>query len=155
MAFLLKQLLIDKNNNSMIQFLRSLVVGGIATVVDIGVLTALVEWANVNLILATALGFIAGLIVNFFISSLWVFNKSQVVKNRFVEFIVFGFIGVIGLLINEAIVLFFELYLSPKEIFSFFLPSDKYYILGKLTATVVAFVWNFAARKLFLYRNSK
>ena len=152
---MLKQLLIDKNNNSMIQFLRSLVVGGIATVVDIGVLTALVEWANVNLILATALGFIAGLIVNFFISSLWVFNKSQVVKNRFVEFIVFGFIGVIGLLINEAIVLFFELYLSPKEIFSFFLPSDKYYILGKLTATVVAFVWNFAARKLFLYRNSK
>ncbi len=155
MAFLLKQLLIDKNNNSMIQFLRSLVVGGIATVVDMAVLTALVEWANVNLILATALGFIAGLIVNFFISSLWVFNKSQVVKNRFIEFIVFGFIGVIGLLINEAIVLFFELYLSPKEIFSFFLPSDKYYILGKLTATVVAFVWNFAARKMLLYKNAK
>lgn len=155
MAFLLKQLLIDKNNNSMIQFLRSLVVGGVATVVDMAVLTALVEWANVNLILATAFGFIAGLIVNFLISSLWVFNKSQVVKNRFVEFIVFSFIGVIGLLINEAIVLFFELYLSPKEIFSFLLPSDKYYILGKLTATVVAFVWNFAARKLLLYRNSK
>ena len=152
---MLKQLLMKKSNNSMIQFLRSLVVGGIATVVDMAVLTALVELADVNLAIATALGFVAGLIVNFIISTLWVFNKSQVVKNRFVEFVVFSVIGVIGLLINEGIVLFFELYLSPKEIFSFLLPSDKYYILGKLTATVVAFVWNFAARKLLLYKNSK
>ncbi len=145
----------EKTNNSLIQFLRSLVVGAVATVVDMGVLALFVEAFNVSVLISTAIGFIAGLIVNFFISSVWVFEKSQVIKNKTAEFLVFSFIGVIGLIINEVIVIFFDSHISDFMVFGEFIPKDKYYLIGKLVATVVAFVWNFCARKLLIYRTRK
>ena len=150
-----KKLLFKKTNNSLIQFLRSVIVGVVATVIDIGVLTILVEAFNVNVFIATAIGFIVGLLVNFFISSVWVFEKSKVVKNRVSEFIIFALIGVVGLIINELIVNFFDLYLAKSLIFGSFIDSDKYYLIGKLVATVIAFVWNFFARKFIIYRNEE
>ena len=150
-----KKLLFEKTNNSLIQFLRSVIVGVVATVIDIGVLTILVEAFNVNVFIATAIGFIVGLLVNFFISSVWVFEKSKVVKNRVSEFIIFALIGVVGLIINELIVNFFDLYLAKSLIFGSFIDSDKYYLIGKLVATVIAFVWNFFARKFIIYRNEE
>jgi putative flippase GtrA len=147
--------LFEKSDNSLIQFLRSLVVGGIATVVDMAVLTICVEVFNFGLLISTAIGFVLGLIANFLISSLWVFKKSQVVKSRVTEFVVFAFIGVIGLLINEVIVLFFDGFLADSNFFGNFISADKYYLIGKLAATVVAFVWNFGARKILLYRDKK
>ena len=150
-----KKLLFEKTNNSFIQFLRSVIVGAVATIIDIGVLTVLVEAFNVNVFIATAIGFIVGLLVNFFISSVWVFEKSKVVKNRVSEFIIFALIGVVGLIINELIVNFFNLYLAKSLIFGSFIDSDKYYLIGKLVATVIAFVWNFFARKFIIYRNEE
>lgn len=150
-----KKLLFEKTNNSLIQFLRSVIVGAVATVIDIGVLTVLVEAFNANVFIATAIGFIVGLLVNFFISSVWVFEKSTVVKNRVSEFIIFALIGVVGLIINELIVNFFDLYLAKSLIFGSFIDSDKYYLIGKLVATVIAFVWNFFARKFIIYRNEE
>ena len=150
-----KKLLFEKTNNSFIQFLRSVIVGAVATIIDIGVLTVLVEAFNVNVFIATAIGFIVGLLVNFFISSVWVFEKSKVVKNRVSEFIIFALIGVVGLIINELIVNFFDLYLAKSLIFGSFIDSDKYYLIGKLVATVIAFVWNFFARKFIIYRNEE
>lgn len=150
-----RKLLFKKTNNSLIQFLRSLVVGAIATVVDMAVLALFVEVFNVNVLVATAIGFITGLLVNFFISSVWVFEKSQVVKNKTAEFLIFSFIGVIGLIINELIVSFFDSHISDFMIFGNFIPKEKYYLIGKLAATVVAFVWNFSARKLLIYRTRK
>ena len=150
-----KKLLFEKTNNSLIQFLRSVIVGVVATVIDIGVLTILVEAFNVNVFIATAIGFIVGLLVNFFISSVWVFEKSKVVKNRVSEFIIFALIGGVGLIINELIVNFFDLYLAKSLIFGSFIDSDKYYLIGKLVATVIAFVWNFFARKFIIYRNEE
>lgn len=150
-----KKLLFEKTNNSFIQFLRSLVVGAVATVVDIGVLTLFVEVFNMNVLIATAIGFIAGLFVNFFISSVWVFEKSKIVKNKTTEFLLFAIIGVIGLIINELIVNFFDSYVFNFNIFGEWLPKDKYYLIGKLVATVIAFIWNFCARKFFIYTNRK
>ncbi len=145
-----KKLLFEKTDNSLIQFFRSLIVGAIATVADMAVLVLCRDSLNLKTWIATAIGFIFGLFVNFLISSLWVFKKSEVVKSRTTEFLIFGFIGVIGLLINEFIVHLFEANVSDFEIFKFVLPS---YLIGKLVATLVAFVWNFCARKFLLYKN--
>ena len=150
-----KKLLFEKTNNSFIQFLRSLVVGAVATVVDISVLTLFVEVFNTNVLIATAIGFVAGLFVNFFISSVWVFEKSKIVKNKTTEFLLFAIIGVIGLIINELIVNFFDSHVFTFNIFGEWLPKDKYYLIGKLVATVIAFVWNFCARTFFIYANRK
>ncbi len=147
-----KKLLFEKTDNSLIQFFRSLIVGAIATVVDMGVLIVFKDIFHTPTWISTALGFIVGLFVNFLISSLWVFEKSKTVTNRSAEFLVFGFIGVIGLIINEVIVHFFEANVSDLNLFGLILKS---YIIGKMVATLVAFVWNFCARKLLLYRNKK
>ena len=150
-----KKPLFEKTNNSFIQFLRSLVVGVVATVVDIGVLTLFVEVFNMNVLIATAIGFIAGLFVNFFISSVWVFEKSKIVKNKTTEFLLFAIIGVIGFIINELIVNFFDSHVFNFNIFGEWLPKDKYYLIGNLVATIIAFIWNFCARKFFIYANRK
>ena len=152
-------LLIEETNDTKIQFFRSLFVGGIATVADIGVMILFRELFKMSETLAAVFGFIAGLTVNYIISTFWVFSKAKV-KNRTADFIAFGVIGLIGLGINELIIapfavqgIFGEGILYKKEIFGSLIPADKYYIVGKMIATVVAYMWNFFARKFILYRN--
>ena len=37
-------------------------------------------------------------------------------------------------------------------VFGSFVPVDKYYIIGKMLAVVLVYMWNFFARKFILYR---
>ena len=98
-----KALFVDETNNTMIQFFRSLFVGGVATVADIGVLVLFRELFHTSETVATVLGFIAGLTVNYVISTFWVFSKAKV-KNRVFDFIAFAVIGIIGLGLTELII---------------------------------------------------
>ena len=89
------KLFLEETNNTFIQFFRSLFVGGIATVADIGVLILFREFFHMPEKGATVFGFIAGLTVNYVVSTFWVFAKAKV-KNRVVDFIAFAVIGIIG-----------------------------------------------------------
>ncbi len=149
---MLKKLFVEKTDDTLIQFFRSLFVGGIATIADMGALALAVECFHINIAVSTALGFLFGLAVNYLISAFWVFKKSDVVHNRAAEFAVFSIIGVVGLLLNEVIIHLFDQYVSSRMIFGNLIPQDKYYLAGKIVATVVVFIWNFGARKLILYR---
>ncbi len=149
-----RNLFIEKTDNTFIQFFRSLFVGGIATLVDMGVLALLVECFDFNTIIAATVAFIFGLIVNFMLSSFWVF-KSSSVNNKTTEFTVFAVIGVIGLGLNAAIIYFFDSYVSQAALFGSLIPKDKYYLIGKIAATLIVFIWNFAARKILLYKSNK
>ena len=93
-------LFIAETNNTFIKFFRSVFVGGVATVADIGVLILFRELLHLSESLATVFGFIAGLTVNYVISTFWVFSKAKV-KNRVFDFIAFAVIGIIGLVINS------------------------------------------------------
>lgn len=152
-------LFVEETNNTFIQFFRSLFVGGIATVADIGVLILFRELFHMPETGATVLGFIAGLTVNYVVSTFWVFAKAKV-KNRFVDFVVFAVIGIIGLGLTQLIIapfamqgIFGEGYFVKNATFGTLIPTDKYYIAGKLIATVLVYIWNFCARKFILYRN--
>ena len=96
------------------EIFRFLLVGGTATLVDYfvfwifdGVLFPLISsaewWQTLALILSTALGFCAGLIVNWLLSVSFVFrqvkNKEEASSKK--SFLLFTIIGVIGLLITE------------------------------------------------------
>ena len=144
--------------HSIIQFFRSVFVGGVATVADMGVLMLFREQLHTSESLGSVFGFIVGLTVNYVISTFWVFSKAKV-KNRAFDFIAFGIIGVIGLGLTLLIIapfsmdgIFGEGYLIKKQLFGTLIPIDKYYIIGKLVSTVLVYIWNFCARKFFLYR---
>ena len=64
-----------------------------------------------------------------------------------------------GLLINDAIIWLFQDILGANLILGGFAENARYYIIsgvqyymaGKITATIVSFIWNFAARKIILF----
>lgn len=125
-----------KYKEILFQFLRYAIVGGIAFVVDAGSLWIMGRF--INYLIAAAIAFILGLIANFVLSKLFVFTDQK--KNKVVEFISYGIIGVIGLGITELLM---------------WLLTDKlglYFIISKIITAVIVLIWNYAARKILLYR---
>jgi putative flippase GtrA/uncharacterized SAM-binding protein YcdF (DUF218 family) len=132
-------LLVKRTDNLITQFLRYLVVGGVAFVVDFTVLIGLTELAGVNYLLSAAAGFLFGLIANYVLSISWVF-QNRTLKNKQAEFSLFAIIGIIGLGLNELI-----LYVGTDMI-------GFDYRVSKLIAVAIVLFWNFGARKATLFR---
>jgi len=134
--------------NTLIQFFRYCFVDGAATVVDWGVSSLLFYFvfAQAHAVVANAISFVLGLIVNYLLSILWIFKKPKT-SNRFVEFLGFAVIGVVGLLLTMGITKLFEWWLADITI--------TYQIIGKIVSTAVAFFWNFFARKYLLFSDKK
>lgn len=123
-------------DDTFIQFFRYVFVGGAAFVVDAAVL-----WLcslKMNYLLATAIAFAAGLIANYLLSKWLVFTRRK--GRAAMEFLAYGVIGVIGLGITEGL-----MYLLTGVI-------GLHLLISKIIAAAIVLVWNFAARKILLYR---
>jgi putative flippase GtrA len=142
--FKFKTLLVEDTDDTWIQLFRSLFVGGVATVVDFLVAALVREILGGNDIISNASGFAFGLITNYLISILWVFKKHNM--NIATEFVVFAGIGIIGLFINTGIVYLLGKLWNSEEV------RIMFYV-AKLIATLITLIWNFAARKIILYKN--
>jgi putative flippase GtrA len=134
----INKLVTNPTNNLLIQLFRYTFVGGIAFVVDFGLLFFLTAYAGLYYQYSAAISFIAGLAVNYLISIKWVFNASNQNRNRLVEFLIFAVVGLIGLGLNALIIyIFTEL-------------AHVYYLLSKIISTIIVFLWNFLARRYSL-----
>lgn len=129
----------EKTTNSFIQFFRYIFVGGISFVADAAALWLCEKF--MHYMIAAAIAFVVGLAVNYVLSVCFVFSETEQVKSKAKEFIVYAVIGVIGLLLTEAI-----MYLCTDII-------GMYFLLSKIVAAAIVLVWNFAARKKILYTN--
>ena len=132
------------------EFARYLVVGGTAFLVDYGVLflskTFLFQsLGDTGVYLATALGFLAGLIYNYILSLIWVFQsaKAQNKGKTVGAFVVFAVIGAIGLLLTEG-----GMYVGYQLL-------HINYLIVKLFVAAVVLLWNYGARKMILFRDDK
>ena len=150
----LKDVFFRPAKNSMIEFIRSLFVGGAAFFADFLTLVLLKELGNVNTLLSSTFGFAVGVTVNYLLSTFWAFRSSNI-KNSFMRFIIFILIAIVGLLINNYIIKLFDEDFSKMLLFGSLIDPKRYYMAGKIVATVVVFFWNFFSRKLLLYRNKK
>ena len=130
--------------NTFIQFFRYLFVGGLATVVDWTVSYILFRFVFGESLaeLANSLSFVAGLAVNYILSTFWIFKNSKV-KSKLVEFLGFAAIGLVGLLMTIGITALFRIWLEDV--------TNLYQIIAKIVSTAVAFFWNFFARKILLF----
>ena len=135
----ISSILLDRNRNIFIQLFRYTVVGGIAFIIDFSSLFILTEYVNIYYLTSAAIAFSLGLITNYSLSILWVFDKRSV-GNKYIEFIIFSLIGMVGLLLNEFFIWFFT------EI------ALLHYLWSKVISTFFVYLWNFTVRKILLFR---
>ncbi|HKX23880.1 MAG TPA: GtrA family protein [Candidatus Saccharimonadales bacterium] len=116
------------------QFIKYFGVALVGLVVDFGTLVVLHDVVHAHYLVAAAGGFIAGLAVNYALSSKYVFKNSKL-KSRTLEFVMFGVVGLIGLG-----VLSLSMWLLVSVL-------GVQYLIAKCLATVGVYIWNFVGRK--------
>ena len=139
MAGLINKIFLQPTNNSLIQLFRYCFVGGFAFIVDAGGLFVLTEYAGIYYLLSATISFILGLVVNYLLSTAWIFKKSKL-SNGWTEFLIYSVIGVVGLGLNT---LFLWLFTDCLHI---------YYMLSKIITAALVMLWNFFARKIILFK---
>lgn len=138
--------LLEKTDNAGLQFFRSVIIGGIATVVDFCIAAVAREIGGCGDILSNTLGFCFGVVVNFLLSRNFVFSKRRYGQRQ--EFLMFTFAGVIGLFISNGIIYSAQYLVDTNMRIAGLIPV---FYLVKLLATVVTLIWNFSARKYVIY----
>jgi putative flippase GtrA len=131
-------LLVGKSDALLTQLFRYTLVGGLAFLLDFSLLAVLVEWARLPVLLAATIAFVGGLLANYALSVRWIFARRRL-RRPWLEFGLFAVIGVIGLGVNAATMFLFTTVLGV------------HYMIGKISSTVVVYLWNFIARKLALF----
>jgi putative flippase GtrA len=116
------------------QFAGYFVVALIGYGVDFGSLVLLHEVFGVHYLIAAGAGFVAGLIVNYLLSSKFVFTNSKL-QSRSAEFGMFAVIGLAGLGLLTVLMWLFTDVLHGN------------YLVSKIIATVFVYLWNFFGRK--------
>jgi putative flippase GtrA len=134
-------LIADKTDKTLIQLFRYTFVGGLAFIVDFLALFLLEQYAGLHYLVANLIAFTLGLTTNYALSVLWVFDR-RVLENKYAEFVIFALLGVMGLGLNEVVLYLFT------GLFGL------YYLVSKVIATGVTFVWNFVSRKVLLFTPS-
>jgi putative flippase GtrA len=131
-------LLKSKTDNLFVQIFRYTFVGGLAFIVDFSLLYLLTDLFKIHYLVSAGISFIFGLLVNYLLSILWVFN-SRKIKNVMNEFIFFTLIGLFGLGITEVLLWMLT------DLFAL------YYLISKIITTIIVYFWNFFARKYLLF----
>ncbi len=122
------------------EFARFLVVGGISTVIGYLVYVALV-FVGWNYFLSMTLAYVTGYLVNFLLARCWVFRFGRLVKTLSVELGATATVTVLGLGLNLLIVAALTnlpIALNP-------------YLSGAIAMALVT-IWNYAARKRWVYQ---
>ncbi|MFO0965395.1 MAG: GtrA family protein [Gemmataceae bacterium] len=118
---------------------RALVASGLAALVDVGVLMALVELCDWHPAPASVVAYLIGGVLQYVLCSIWVFpNAPRSVASGFAAFTV---LSLVGLLITWA------------TIAALFDWGRLHYGFAKVVALGFAFAWNFLSRKYLLFKN--
>lgn len=143
-----KGLFYQKTDNVFIQFFRYCFVGGLATVVEGGALWLIQhflfrEAEGFYVYFSQGIAFVLGLIANFVLSKLFVFQEKSEKTNAAGEFAAYAVIGVVGLLIKELLLWMFNVQIG------------WHYMLVWVVSTIIVLIWNYTARRVILYRKKK
>ncbi len=142
MNSLLNKLFKDETDNLFLQFFRYGFVGGFSFLIDFFLLYFFSDFCGIYYLISAILSFVISLIVNYILSVHWVFNKNKL-NNKLVEFNLFAFIGVVGLVFTEISLYFFTDVIG------------LHYLVSKIISTIIVLFWNFFARRFMFYGNLK
>ena len=114
------------------------VVGGIAFIVDFGLLYLLTEWAGLHYLLSATIAFMAGLTLNYTLSVLWVFAYRSC-KDKRLEFMLFLIVGIGGVVLTDL----------SMAILTPLLHGN--YLWAKGITAILILLWNFFLRRQLLF----
>ena len=136
-------------DDTKIQAFRFLFVGSASTLIDFLVFYLLNNVLGANIyLLAVPLGFGCGFIVNYLLSSLWVFDSKKLF--HWSELSKFTVVALLGLGLNYLFI-FLLLETGFLAFFLPFLPLKWINMLAKCIASGLVMVWNFIARKKIVF----
>lgn len=119
------------------QIIKFGIVGGLAFLIDYGIMVLCKEIFGFNVLLSAGFGFTISVIFNYIASVKWVFNVNQN-NSKSKQFITFIIFSIIGLILTEII-----MYIGTDIM-------KISYLLVKIVATLIVMIFNFITRKLFL-----
>ena len=120
------------------ELVRYAVVGGLASLVDVGLLVGLTNGGGVYYLHAATIAFGCGLLTSYLLSIGWVF-QVRTWQNPWVELGLFTLIGGMGLLWCGVCMWFLTEY------------AHLHYLGSKVVSALVVFLWNFLAKKWVLF----
>ena len=135
---MINKLFKQQTDNIYLQFFRYIFVGGTAFFVDFFFLYVFSDICGIYYLISGILSFIISVLVNYIMSTKWVFNQDNI-NNKVFEFNLFLLISTIGLVFTEIL-----LWLFTDVI-------GLYYLISKIIAAILVLFWNFIARRVMFY----
>lgn len=120
----------------LMQFCRYVLVGGIAFVADFAVFNGVLTLQG-HYILATVVGFLVGVAVNYSLCVYWVWRGTQARTRK--DLAIFTLIGVGGLLLTTVLMVL---------LVDFFAFDSR---ISKIVVAIIVLFWNFGLRKFFVF----
>lgn len=135
---MIKKIITQKSHSKKNQFIKYFFAGGCAFILDFTTFIFLAQYLKIDYLISNTFAFLFGLTLNYILSIKFIFPNRKI-KNIKKEYILFGIIGIIGLLLNQ-----FLLYTCIETM-------EQSLVFSKIFATALVFIWNFAARKIVLF----
>lgn len=135
------QLTLQENTKISMQGLKYIIAGFITMVIDFGVTWLLLP--GFQLIVANSIGFLLANVTNFFLAHRWVFQSEIPPQQSAKTYVSVLVVSLVGLLLSDCIV-----WLAISQ-------WDVPFLISKIFAAIICLVWNFGARKIWIYREMK
>ena len=135
----LHSIFVARNSHRLAEFLRYFLVSVVSLGTDFLFLYLLTSLAGFHYLVSAVFSYLAGMVVNYFLSTYWVFT-SRKISNRGAEFSVFAIIGILGLGVNELL-----LWLLTEVVM-------LHYMISRIFSAGIGYVWKYIVRKYFLFR---
>lgn len=132
------------SRKSMRQFISYFWVGGTAALVEWCSFFLLTHFAGMQYLVATVTAFILSTTVNWVLGRVFTFRNSLYANRRLQELLLVFTVSAIGLGFNLVLMFLFVDVLRMQ--------TDFLKTVAKIVATGIVFVWNFLARKMFIYK---
>ena len=140
------ELAITFNAGELQRFAKFIVVGASGTLIDLLLLTVLVNCFGFSAIVANTLSFGVGVVNNYLLNRFWTFPDARG-KSALTQFVQFAAINMVGLLLSDLIIVAVEPMLQGALGLIAYMPA-------KLIAIGLVFFWNFFANRLWTYNDA-
>jgi putative flippase GtrA len=127
------------------RFIKFSIVGAVGAVIDFGLLNLMRGFFGWPLFWANTLSVSTAIVSNFIWNRLWTYPESRARKKR-KQLPQFALVNLIGLLINNLIVVGLDAVLVP------YIGEPWSYNVAKAVAIGVVLFWNFGVNRLWTYR---
>ena len=140
------------NKNNIMEFLRYALIGGVSALVDMGVNYLCLYYVfhatkddKGPVALSVTIGFIAGLVVNYVLSNIFVFrSQEQKEKGKTLSaFLIYAGVGVVGYFMTVGLTLLGTRFIGKEGI---------WYLLMTAVVKGIVLIWNYLGRKIFVYK---